>query len=72
VEDETTSPEETTEEEIVEPIKTIIINSAYGIKEDIAETNVNEFLDVRPVLYIKSRMLIINGNGTFETPYIIK
>ena len=71
-EDETTTEEEPTEEEIIEPIKTIIINSAYGIKEDIIETNVKEFLDVRPVVYIKSRMLLISGNGTFETPYIIK
>lgn len=70
--DETIIDEETIEEEIIEQTKTIIINSAYGIKEDIVETNVKEFLDVRPVVYIKSRMLLINGNGTFEKPYIIK
>ena len=51
--DETTTEEEPTEEENIEPIKTIIINSAYGIKEDITETNVKEFLDFRPVIYIK-------------------
>lgn len=71
-EDEITSPEEPTEEEIIEPVKTTIINSAYGVKEDIVETNIKELLDVRPVIYIKSRMLLINGKGTFENPYIIK
>ena len=64
--------DEITTEEDGEPIETIITNYAYGIKEDIIETNVLEFLEVRPVIYIKSRMLLIDGLGTFEKPYVIK
>lgn len=70
-ENEIETTEEPTEENI-EPVETIIINYAYGIKENIIETNVNELLEVRPVIYIKSRMLLIDGLGTFEKPYIIK
>lgn len=72
---EETTNEENTEipaDEIEEQTKTIITNYAYGIKEDIVETNVNELLDIRPVIYIKSRTLLIDGLGTFEKPYIIK
>ena len=64
--------DETTTEENIEPIETITINYAYGIKENIIETNVNELLEVRPVVYIKSKMILMDGNGTFEKPYIIK
>lgn len=68
----TEETDETTNEENVELIETITTNYAYGIKDNIVETNVNELLEVRPVIYIKSRMLLIDGLGTFEKPYIIK
>ena len=64
-------PEEVTEGEMVaeqEPI----INYIYSIGENIEETNVNTSLDVRPVVFLKSRMLLLEGNGTLETPYIVK
>lgn len=62
------------ETEIIEPepIKTKTVYYAYGVKEDITENNVNDLLEVRPVIYLKSRMILIDGDGTFEKPYIIK
>ena len=68
----TEEPTDETTEENIEQVETITTNYAYGIKENIIEANVNEFLEVRPVIYIKSRMLLIEGLGTFEKPYIIK
>ena len=64
-------PEEVTEGEMVSEQEPII-NYIYSIGENIEETNVNTSLDVRPVVFLKSRMLLLEGNGTLETPYIVK
>lgn len=61
--------------EEIEPEQTIennIINYVYSTGANISEFDVNDFLDVRPVIFLKSRMLLLEGNGTFESPYIIK
>lgn len=60
------------EEETLIEEKKIIINHAYSIGNSILENSPNELLEVRPTIYLKSRMLIVAGDGTFENPYVIK
>lgn len=57
-------------EEITEPKE--VINYVYSIGKQIEENNVTEVLDVRPVVFLKSRMLLLDGKGTKEEPYIVK
>ena len=49
-----------------------INNYVYSISPDITETNIIEMHEVRPVIFLKSRMLFVSGNGTIENPYIVK
>lgn len=69
IEPEVTDEENVTEDNIV---KERIINYIYGIGKNITEADVNELLEVRPTIYLKSRMLLLDGNGTLESPYVIK
>jgi len=78
-EDEKITNENNEEESIVEtetqPVieeEIIISNYAYSIGNTILETKPNELLEVRPTIYLKSRMLLVGGEGTFDNPYIIK
>lgn len=69
--EETPIDEEQTEStEQLEEIEKI--NYAYSIGNKINENNVKDLLDIRPVVYLKSRMLLVQGNGTFESPYVLK
>lgn len=63
---------EINEEEVPEEINKYIINYAYSVNNNIKESDVNEKLSVRPVVYLKSRMLLISGDGSFNSPYIVK
>ena len=63
---------ETTEEEHQEEIDKYIINYVYSVNNNITESDVNEKLSVRPVVYLKSRMLLISGDGSFNSPYVVK
>ena len=60
--------------ESTEPVEEekYIINYAYGIGKNITENDVNELLDVRPVVFLKERILLVDGDGSFESPYIVK
>lgn len=49
-----------------------VINYVYSIGKNIEENNVGDSLDVRPVVFLKSRILLLDGNGTKEEPYIVK
>lgn len=74
-EDETTDNGENTnpEEEIIEEeINKYVINYVYSINNKIQESDVTEKLSVRPVVYLKSRMLLINGDGSIASPYMVK
>ena len=64
------NPEESTEEK--EEPKEIITYYVYSVGNEIAKHNLTEKLEVSPALYLKSRMLIVSGEGTFISPYIIK
>ena len=58
---------EETEEKIIPANDTI-----YSVGNIINETKVNELLNIRPVVYLKTRTLFTNGNGTFDNPYQLK
>ena len=49
-----------------------VINYIYSIGQNISETDVNSTLDVRPVVFLKSRILFLDGNGSLENPYVVK
>lgn len=49
-----------------------VINYVYSIGKDITENDVNTSLDVRPVVFLKGRLLLINGEGTISNPYVVK
>ena len=59
-----------TTDELVEEKE--INNFAYKIGKNISSVNVNETLPVRPVVYLKSRIILVGGDGTLKSPYIIK
>lgn len=59
--------DETTGEEIV-PVN----NTVYSVNSSINETNISDELNVRPIAYLKSRILLTTGEGTINNPYIIK
>lgn len=44
----------------------------YAVDNSIFENDFTDNLEARPVVFLKSRMLLIEGDGTFEKPYIIK
>lgn len=47
-------------------------NTLYTVGNNIQENIFTDELNVRPVVYLKSRIFLIDGEGTFENPYIIK
>ena len=47
-------------------------NTVYAIGNEIKETNIDEKLNIRPVIYLKSRTLLVNGDGTLDNPYVIR
>ena len=58
--------EETNEEIIPEN------NTVYLVGNEIKETNISEKLNIRPVVYLKSRTLLTSGDGTLDNPYVIR
>jgi len=67
----TEDTEEITEEEVPEP-QEIIVNYVYSVGNEIGKNKITDELEVRPTLYLKSRILLVAGEGTFDNPYIIK
>ena len=63
---------ETPEEEPIEEENKYIINYVYSVNNKIQESDVTEKLSVRPVVYLKSRMLLISGDGSLSSPYMVK
>jgi hypothetical protein len=64
--------EELNDEVVEEEPKEIIVNYVYSVGNDIEKNKITDELEVRPVLYLKSRILLVAGEGTFNNPYIIK
>lgn len=61
-----------TDSETITEENNSVINYVYSIGQNIYESNVNDLLEVRPVLFLKPRILLLEGNGSFENPYIVK
>lgn len=57
---------------ITEPENEVIEKQMYTVGNQISSTIVTEKLAVRPVIYLQERMLFYSGNGTIESPYILK
>lgn len=70
--DDTESDEVTVEENEESSEEDYVINYVYSTGINIAENDVNESLEVRPVVFLKSRIILLEGNGSFEEPYIVK
>jgi len=63
--------EPTTNEETGETI-TPPNNTLYSVGSKTTENIFTEELNIRPVAYLKSRIFLIDGEGTFDNPYTIK
>ena len=61
------SIDEETEEEII-PKNDMV----YSVNNMINLSNISDQLYIRPVVYLKSRTLLIDGAGTFDNPFIIR
>lgn len=58
---------EETEEEIIPKNDTV-----YSVSNMINLSNISDELYIRPVIYLKSRTLLIDGNGTLDNPFIVR
>ena len=47
-------------------------NNVYSIGSNINESITTTSLNVRPVIYLKSTTILLDGNGSFEKPYIVR
>lgn len=47
-------------------------NKVYSVGSSIEATEVTNELNIRPVVYLKDRMLVTSGDGSFDNPYIIR
>ena len=57
-----------TTEEIITPDN----NTIYSVGNTIEDNAVSSKLNIRPVVYLKSRMFLTSGDGSFENPYVIR
>lgn len=44
----------------------------YSVGNDIFSSDINLELDVRPVVYLKDRIVVVAGDGSKDNPYIIR
>ena len=68
----TKKQEEPYEDEETEELITPENDKLYSVGSSILESKYDENLYVRPVIYLKSRVLITGGDGSLDNPYIIK
>ena len=64
--------EEITEDNQEKVLDTNTNTKIYSVSSTIKASSQEEELNIRPVLYLKSRMLITSGTGTMEDPYIVE
>lgn len=50
----------------------VLNNKMYSVGQSIKTMEVNTELNVRPVIYLKDRMLVVSGDGSFNNPYVIR
>lgn len=47
-------------------------NMVYSVGNEITEININDKLNIRPVVYLKTRILLTDGDGSLDHPYVIR
>ena len=47
-------------------------NAIYAVGNEIKKTIISDKLNIRPVVYLKSRALLTSGDGTLDNPYVIR
>ena len=73
IESTITSEEPTTEDDLTTSENTTITNNQIvAVSASIESLPVDTTLSIRPVIYLKSRTLVVSGTGSLEDPYIIK
>ena len=70
--DNTENPDEELSNEEQTNQKNEVINYIYSIGSSVVETPVSELQNVRPTVFLKSRLLLLGGEGTLDSPYIVK
>lgn len=50
----------------------VLNNKVWAVSNTIKEVTVDNKLNVRPVVYLKPRILVVGGDGTLDKPYIIR
>ena len=68
----TTKYEEPYKDQETEEMITPDNDERYAVGSEITLVKYDEKLNVRPVVYLKPRTLVISGNGTFDNPYMIR
>ena len=68
----TTKYEEPYNDSETEELITPENNTIYTVGNEIKDETIDNEFNVRPVIYLKSRMLLVSGDGTLDNPYIIK
>ena len=53
-------------------LREITNDKIYTVSSIINTDEINDELNVRPVLFLKDRVLIVDGDGTFEKPFILR
>ena len=47
-------------------------NKVYSIGSNIKESLTSSSLNIRPVVYLKNTTILLDGDGSFEKPYIVR
>ena len=47
-------------------------NTIYTIGDNISDNIVSDKLNIRPVVYLNSRVFLIDGDGSLDNPYVIR
>ncbi len=63
---------EPTKDPETEEIIPVNNNKVYSVGKSIEITEVSNELNLRPAIYLKERVLVTGGNGSFANPYIIR
>lgn len=53
-------------------LELVLDNNAYAVGDNVLFFDAGYDLDVRPSVYLKDRIVVVAGDGSFEKPYIIK
>ena len=60
------------EDEETKELITPANNTVYSVGNTIENTIILSKLNIRPVVYLKTRLLLTSGDGSFNNPYVIR